>query len=155
MAQDLEELFRNLSVQSSDESLPPQQEVFSIYHKYADELRALRRSFLPAERAVTRDERDILIRALKHHSKAAQKIGAGVKSIVVRRQIAADGQDVTCCIVQRVDGSQEDFSVLKIYKKNHGRSFDVNRNAIHGEQKIGERFNYRANYRAPYINKNE
>lgn len=82
-----------------------------ILGKYETKLSALgdggrNRSFL------TREEFDIVYSALQRHPKATEKIGCGVSKIFVQR----DNYGSYCFHLQRVDGTEEDFSYRKIFK---------------------------------------
>lgn len=123
--------------------------MFGLYHKYANELRRLLRVQLPAERKLTESEQKLVEQALTFHPNAKQKIGCGIQRIVVRRMIAADGgHDVCCFVAQRVDGTEEDFSMLKIYKKQHSSGFDLagGGKVRDGPKQYGEMFRYNASY---------
>jgi len=108
--------------------LPAKRDATNAFHTYKDQLTNKPRSALPAEITVTGPDVTVLLAVLRNHPRAAAKIGDGIARLFVRRNIV-DGQDVCCCYVERVDGSEEDFSILKPYKtkswKDDGRHFDA------------------------------
>eukprot|EP00633_Aureoumbra_lagunensis_P001622 CAMPEP_0197294338 /NCGR_PEP_ID=MMETSP0890-20130614/32144_1 /TAXON_ID=44058 ORGANISM="Aureoumbra lagunensis, Strain CCMP1510" /NCGR_SAMPLE_ID=MMETSP0890 /ASSEMBLY_ACC=CAM_ASM_000533 /LENGTH=186 /DNA_ID=CAMNT_0042769705 /DNA_START=142 /DNA_END=703 /DNA_ORIENTATION=- len=95
--------------------LPAKRDATNAFHTYKDQLTNKPRSALPAEITVTGPDVTVLLAVLRNHPRAAAKIGDGIARLFVRRNIV-DGQDVCCCYVERVDGSEEDFSILKPYK---------------------------------------
>ena len=60
---------------------------------------------------LTATEFETVYKALQNHSKAKAKIGCGVKSIFVQE----DPYGSFCFHVERVDGSEEDFSYKKCF----------------------------------------
>ena len=82
----------------------------AILSKHADRLShaSLRgsRSFLD------RSEFDTVYDVLQHHPNASTKIGCGIQAMFVQR----DRFGSFCFHLQRVDGSEEDFSYRKIFK---------------------------------------
>lgn len=71
-----------------------------------------------------RDEQ-LVIKALKYHPHAHQKIGCGISKVVVGRRIAKYGTDVCCFFVVRKDGSKEDFSYNTIFGKRNSSSYSL------------------------------
>jgi hypothetical protein len=104
-----------------NQSLPPMHDALEIFHKYADPLRALPRSSLPKRQYLSVPEQNLIERCLSHHHHATKKIGCGVRRIFVERNLERssgyelNGRDTCCFFVQRSDGSEEDFSILKAY----------------------------------------
>lgn len=101
----------------------------SILSKYADKLShpslASCRAFLDTT------EFALVYQALQRHPKAESKVGCGVKAIFVQR----DRFGSFCFHLQRVDGSEEDFSYKKLFKmskseqkKRIGYAWSENRN---------------------------
>lgn len=79
--------------------------VKSILHRHRVKLKQSDRF----ERSqLTTEEFEIVMKALKKHPEADQKIGVGVTSIFVQQTIQY--RDSYCFHVKRVDGSEEDFS---------------------------------------------
>jgi Protein of unknown function (DUF3223) len=101
----------------------------SILSKYAEKLShpslASNQSFLDAA------EIALVYEALQRHPKADAKIGCGVKAIFVQR----DRFGSFCFHLQRVDGSEEDFSYKKLFRMSKseqkhriGYTWDESRN---------------------------
>ena len=90
---EISDLLGKLTI-SSDEShsKPDRQTIQSLYHKYADVLRSLPRSQLPAEKKMTKEENKLMLRILKFHPSAEKKIGCGVEYFFVRRLITEQGK---------------------------------------------------------------
>lgn len=89
-------------------------------------------SRLPARKYLNNKEQGVVQEALSFHPKAAKKIGCGVNRMFVQRSITDQGAEICCFYVEREDGSEEDFSLLKIYKKSYGSGFDAGTGALRG-----------------------
>ena len=64
--------------------------------------------------------------ALAFHPNAAAKVGGGVARIFVERRLTADGRHDICCFhVERADGTEDDFSLRKIYGRGNSNTFDA------------------------------
>lgn len=61
---------------------------------------------------ITGNDHDFVMELLKKHSKAAEKIGMGVKHFTI--EPAKGG--TRCFYLTRIDGSRDDFSFLKCLK---------------------------------------
>jgi hypothetical protein len=68
-------------------------------------LKAMLKQYKPSQRVSERDEA-VLRDALRHHPRAAEKIGAGIDHFVVR----SAEFNTQCFWVTRVDGTTERFS---------------------------------------------
>ena len=85
-----------------------------VFHKYKDPLQKLSPEELPKEKLVEPGDFKILLQVLQGHPNASKKIGNGVKQVVVRRWMHGR-EDMCCCIAQRVDNTEEDFSLLRCF----------------------------------------
>ena len=105
------------------------------FHVYKNQLMREKAADLPVQLCVNDPNHfDLLLRTLRHHPSTKQKIGEGLKEIIVRRSTATNGEDVCCCYVVRIDGSEEDFSLFKCYNlkswKDKGRHFDASTDTL-------------------------
>ena len=105
-------------------SCPDRNTVQNLFHRYADELRRLPSSSLPSRRYLESHEQATMEMALAFHPKATSKVGCGISRIFVQRSRSPDGDEVCCFYVSRRDGSEEDFSLHKIFKRHYGHGFD-------------------------------
>lgn len=91
------------------------------------EVQKLRRGEILSIDLTDRDEQ-VVIKALKFHPEAHQKIGCGISKVVVGRRITQDDDDLCCFFVIRKDGSKVDFSYNKIFgKRSSGYSLESDR----------------------------
>ena len=110
----------------SKPSIPAKSDVHDAYQHYKTQLMSKPKSQLPAEIVVDNPEHfNIFNGVLQNLPNAEGKIGCGLKGFKINRCIAVGGEDVCCCYVIRTDGTEEDFSLFKIYRrKDTGNRFD-------------------------------
>eukprot|EP00976_Prorocentrum_cordatum_P050234 1014230-Prorocentrum_minimum.AAC.2 len=120
---------------------PDRQTVQNIFHIYADALRQLPTTSLPARRHLDAHQQAIIEKALTFHPKANSKIGCGVERIFVQRSRTPQGEEVCCFYVSRRDGSEEDFSLHKIYNRGYGHGFDVGTGSLRRTEYKHRQFN--------------
>ena len=65
---------------------------------------------ISSRRYLSQKDKIAVIVALKKHPEALEKIGCGIDSIFVE-EIFYHGKSLYCFHVQRIDGSEEDFSL--------------------------------------------
>jgi hypothetical protein len=111
-------------------SCPDKNTVQNIFRIYADALRQLPVASLPERRYLDSNQQGIIKTALTFHPKATSKFGCGVDRIFVQRSRTPQGEEVCCFYVSRIDGSEEDFSLHKIFNRHYGHGFDVSTGSL-------------------------
>eukprot|EP00930_Biecheleria_cincta_P086962 TRINITY_DN76219_c0_g1_i1.p1 TRINITY_DN76219_c0_g1~~TRINITY_DN76219_c0_g1_i1.p1 ORF type:complete len:131 (+),score=17.20 TRINITY_DN76219_c0_g1_i1:64-456(+) len=111
-------------------SMPSQKECLDIFHKYKNPLMMKATRDLPARTYLDASDQQVICRALESHPNATKKIGSGVSRIFLERRLASNGEDVCCFHVRRINGSEEDFSIMKIFGGYRGSGFDSSSNCL-------------------------